>query len=61
MGEKQGGIALTEANAGSDALGMTTKAVADGNDWILNGRKIFITNGGVADIYILFARTGKKN
>lgn len=60
MGEKQGGFALTEANAGSDALGMTTKAVVDGNDWILNGRKIFITNGGVADIYILFARTGEK-
>ena len=60
MGELQGGFALTEANAGSDALGMTTKAVLDGDEWILNGRKIFITNGGVADTYVVFARTGEK-
>ncbi len=60
-GERQGAFALTESNAGSDALGMTTKAVPDGEEWILNGRKIFITNGGVADTYIVFARTGDKD
>jgi alkylation response protein AidB-like acyl-CoA dehydrogenase len=60
-GERQGAFALTESNAGSDALGMTTKAIPDGEEWILNGRKIFITNGGVADTYIVFARTGDKD
>ena len=59
-GEKQAAFALTEANAGSDVLGMSMQAAADGNAWILNGRKIFVTNGGVADIYIVFARTGAK-
>ncbi len=59
-GEKQGAFALTEANAGSDALSMVTKAELVGDEWVLNGRKIFITNGGVADIYIVFARTGAK-
>ncbi len=59
-GEKHGAFALTEPNAGSDALGMTTKAELDGNHYILNGRKIFITNGAAADTYIVFARTGSK-
>ncbi len=59
-GEKHGAFALTEPNAGSDALGMTTKAELKENEFILNGRKIFITNGGAADIYIVFARTGAK-
>jgi alkylation response protein AidB-like acyl-CoA dehydrogenase len=60
-GEKHGAFALTEPNAGSDALGMTTKADLDGNQYILNGRKIFITNGAAADTYIVFARTGSKD
>jgi alkylation response protein AidB-like acyl-CoA dehydrogenase len=60
-GKKQGAFGLTEANAGSDALNMSTKAVLDGNAWVLNGRKIFITNAGAADIYIVFARTGDKS
>ncbi len=59
-GEKHGAFALTEPNAGSDALAMTTKAELKGNQYILNGRKIFITNGAAADIYIVFARTGPK-
>ena len=59
-GEKQGAFALTEPNAGSDALGMTTKADLIGSHYVLNGRKIFITNGAAADIYIVFARTGPK-
>jgi len=59
-GEKQAAFALTEANAGSDALGMTTRAELVGDEWVLNGRKIFITNGEAADTYIVFARTGDK-
>jgi Acyl-CoA dehydrogenases len=60
-GEKQGAFGLTEANAGSDALGMTTKAVLDGDEWVINGRKIFITNAEAADTYVVFARTGDKS
>lgn len=59
-GEKHGAFALTEPGAGSDALGMTTKADLNGSHYVLNGRKIFITNGAAADIYIVFARTGSK-
>ncbi|MGR6836843.1 acyl-CoA dehydrogenase [Syntrophomonas erecta] len=59
-GKKLGAFGLTEANAGSDAMGMTTKAELDGDEWILNGRKIFITNAEAADTYIVFARTGPK-
>ncbi|MDD2586535.1 MAG: acyl-CoA dehydrogenase [Syntrophomonadaceae bacterium] len=57
-GEKQGAFGLTEPNAGSDAMSMTTKAVLDRDEYILNGRKIFITNAQAADTYIVFARTG---
>lgn len=55
-GEKIGAYGLTEPSAGSDAGGMRTLAVKDGEDYILNGSKIFITNGGEADIYVVFAR-----
>ncbi|MBI1859700.1 MAG: acyl-CoA dehydrogenase family protein [Deltaproteobacteria bacterium] len=48
---------LTEAGAGSDASGIKTKAVKSGSDWILNGEKIWITNGGIADFFTVFART----
>jgi len=48
---------LTEASAGSDATGMTTTAVKDGNYYILNGTKCFVTNGGDAQIYTIFAKT----
>lgn len=58
-GEKLGAFALTEPNAGSDAGNQSTTAIKDGNKYILNGTKIFITNGGEADIYIIFASTNK--
>jgi butyryl-CoA dehydrogenase len=58
-GEKMGAFGLTEPSAGSDAGGTRTTAVRDGNDWILNGTKIFITNAGEAETYVVFARTDK--
>jgi butyryl-CoA dehydrogenase len=57
QGEKIGAYGLTEPGAGSDAGGMKTNARLEGDHYILNGSKIFITNGGVADIYIVFAVT----
>lgn len=59
-GEKLGAFALTEANAGSDVGGVETKAVLEGDEYILNGNKIFITNASVADIYAIFAMTDKE-
>ncbi|MBW9146690.1 acyl-CoA dehydrogenase family protein [Clostridium sp. CM027] len=56
-GEKLGAFGLTEENAGSDAGGTETIAVLDGDNYILNGEKIFITNAGKADIYVVFAIT----
>ncbi|AVP55165.1 acyl-CoA dehydrogenase [Clostridium tetani] len=56
-GEKLGAFGLTEENAGSDAGGTETTAVLEGGHYILNGSKIFITNAGKADIYIIFAVT----
>ncbi|WP_425429432.1 acyl-CoA dehydrogenase [Domibacillus mangrovi] len=57
QGEKIGAYGLTEPGSGSDAGGMKTTARLDGDDYILNGSKIFITNGGIADTYIVFALT----
>ena len=59
-GEYIGAFALTEPGAGSDAGGIRTKAVRDGDDYVLNGGKIFITNGGEADVYCVFAVTDPK-
>lgn len=59
-GQKLGAFALTEPNAGTDAAGQQTKAVLDGDEWILNGSKIFITNGKEADTYVVFAMTDKS-
>lgn len=56
-GEFLGAFALTEPNAGSDAASLKTRAVKDGDFYVLNGSKIFITNGGEADTYIVFAIT----
>jgi len=56
-GEKLGAFALTEPGAGTDAQGAQTKAVLDGDEWILNGSKCFITNGKEADVYIIIAVT----
>ena len=58
-GEWLGAFALTEPNAGSDALGLQTIAVADGEDYVLNGSKFFITNAGQARVYIVMAMTDK--
>lgn len=59
-GEKLGAFGLTEPNAGTDASGQQTTAVLDGEEYILNGSKIFITNGGVADIFVVFAMTDRS-
>ncbi len=56
-GQKLGAFALTEPGAGTDAQGAQTKAVLDGDEWVLNGSKCFITNGKEADIYIVVAVT----
>lgn len=57
-GEKLGAFGLTEPGAGTDAQGQQTKAVLEGDEWVLNGSKIFITNGKYADVYIVIAVTG---
>ena len=59
-GEKLAAFALTEANAGSDAGGIETTAVKDGDHYILNGTKQWITNGGEAEIYTVFVLTDKS-
>ena len=58
-GKKIGAFGLTEPGAGTDAQGQQTKAVLDGDEWVLNGSKCFITNGKEADIYVVIAVTGK--
>jgi len=58
-GKKIAAFALTEPEAGSDAFNLQTNAKLDGNKWILNGQKIWITNGALADIFSIFARTEK--
>ncbi|MGV8153513.1 MAG: acyl-CoA dehydrogenase [Alkaliphilus sp.] len=59
-GEKLGAFGLTEANAGTDAAAQQTTAVLDGDHYILEGNKIFITNAGEADIYVIMAMTDKS-
>ncbi|MCG6921174.1 MAG: acyl-CoA dehydrogenase [Acidobacteria bacterium] len=59
MGEKVGCWGLTEPGSGSDAGGMRTTAVRDGDGWVLNGSKTFITNGSVADTAVLMAVTDR--
>jgi len=59
-GEKIGAFGLTEPNAGTDASGQQTTAYLDGDNYILNGSKIFITNGGVADTFVVLAMTDKS-
>ncbi len=58
-GEKLAAFALTEANAGSDAGAIETRAVADGGEYVLNGTKQWITGGGEAEVYTVIARTSK--
>jgi alkylation response protein AidB-like acyl-CoA dehydrogenase len=56
-GASQASYCLSEADAGSDVASMTTRAVRDGDDWIVNGTKTWITNAGISDLYTVFART----
>lgn len=58
-GELISAFALTEPDAGSDVAAMSTSAARAGNDYVLDGEKIFISNGGIADVYTVFARTGE--
>src|SRR5260370_7971459 len=56
-GEKIGAHAMTEPGAGSDVAGIKSTAKLHGTHWEINGRKTFITNGEIADLYLVFART----
>lgn len=60
-GKKIGAYCLTEAGSGSDAGGMKTTAKREGDEYVLNGSKIFITNGGIADTYVVFAVTDPES
>ena len=59
-GEYLGAFCLTEPSAGSDAGSLQSKAVKDGEAYVINGSKVFITNGGEADVYIVFASTNSE-
>lgn len=59
-GEAIGAFALSEPEAGSDVAALRCEARADGDDYVLNGEKTWISNGGIADYYIVFARTGEQ-
>jgi acyl-CoA dehydrogenase len=59
-GERIAAFALSEPEAGSDVAALATTATADGDDYVLNGTKTWISNGGLADFYTVFARTGEK-
>jgi alkylation response protein AidB-like acyl-CoA dehydrogenase len=60
-GEKLGAFCLSEPQAGSDATNLRTKAVREGDEFVLNGTKSWVTNGGVADVYIVMAGTSQEN
>jgi alkylation response protein AidB-like acyl-CoA dehydrogenase len=60
-GEWSPAFALSEPEAGSDAAAMRTTAVRDGDEWVINGAKNWITNSGVADFYVVFAVTDREN
>jgi alkylation response protein AidB-like acyl-CoA dehydrogenase len=57
-GEAIGATGITEPDSGSNALALSTSAVQDGEDWVLNGSKTFVTNAPVADLFVIYARTG---
>ena len=59
-GEMIAAYCLTEPGAGSDAAAVMTTAVKDGDDWVLNGNKLWITNGGIADFFTVFAKTPEE-
>jgi isovaleryl-CoA dehydrogenase len=58
-GEYVAGMAMTEPSAGSDAVGMRTRADRMGDNYVLNGTKMFITNGPIGDVFLVYARTGE--
>ncbi len=58
-GEKLGAFSITEPCAGSDSAAIISNAERDGDDWVLNGTKAFVTNGGVADLYVICVKTDK--
>jgi acyl-CoA dehydrogenase len=58
-GEAIAAFAMTEPDCGSDAANIATSAMRDGNEWVLVGEKTYISNGGIADFYVTFARTGE--
>src|SRR5204862_2956241 len=60
-GECSPAFALSEPEAGSDPASMRTSAVRDGDDWVINGQKNWITNAGVADFYVVFAKTDRES
>jgi acyl-CoA dehydrogenase len=60
-GEWSPAFALSEPEAGSDPAALRTSAVRDGDEWVINGQKNWITNAGVADFYIVFAKTDREN
>ncbi len=60
-GEWSGAFCLSEPEAGSDTGALRTSAVADGDDWVINGTKNWITNVGIADFYVVFAKTDREN
>lgn len=60
-GEMIAAFCLTEPGAGSDAASIKTTAVQDGDDWVINGNKLWITNGGIAQFFTVFAKTGSKD
>lgn len=59
-GKKLGAFGLTEPGAGTDASGQQTRAVLEGDEWVINGSKVFITNGGYADVFVVMAMTDKS-
>ena len=58
-GDAIAAFAMTEPECGSDAANMATSAMRDGNEWVIVGEKTYISNGGIADFYVTFARTGE--
>jgi len=59
-GRAQASYCLSEAEAGSDVASMTTRAERDGDEWVINGRKQWITNAGISDYYVVFAKTDRS-
>jgi len=60
-GRAQASYCLSEAEAGSDVASMTTRAERDGDEWVINGRKQWITNAGISDFYVVFAKTDRSS